>query len=156
MLRYIEWYECKVMFIRGYPDNISATINNPHIDPHFDNHRNLKQCAQKLAPKSQGVICFEKFSSMSARLCRLGHSWRYLSNSEKTRYRTHFEYHCSPEECAQKYVVRSIELHTAVHMSHEVGVNFLICESKTLIEILNLRYGITCAKHHNRQQCAST
>ena len=63
---------------------------------------------------------------------------------------------CSPEECAQKCVVRSIELQTAVHMSQEVGVNFLVCESNTLTEILNLRYGITCADHHNRQQCAST
>lgn len=37
-----------------------------------------------------------------------------------------------------------------------MGVNFLVCESKTLTEILNLRFGITCANHHNRQNCAST
>ena len=28
------------MFIRGLPDNILATMNNPHIKQHFDNHRN--------------------------------------------------------------------------------------------------------------------
>lgn len=40
IFQYIELYECNVMFIRGLHDNILATMNNPHIEPHFVNHRN--------------------------------------------------------------------------------------------------------------------
>jgi hypothetical protein len=35
-------------------------MNNSHVELHFVYYHSLKHCAQKLAPKYQGVICFEK------------------------------------------------------------------------------------------------